>query len=119
MVAFHSTVGTLVVLGFLLTTVLHGLALFGRPTTMARQIAFASAALLVLQYILGFGLLASDHEITGAHWGLAILAILTVGLEHGFAANRPSSYSRALWSTFASLATLIIVLITYIIGQSN
>ena len=57
MVGFHSTVGTLVLVGYLILVVVNVLALRGRSYPWARQLSFFAAGLLVLQYVIGFSLL--------------------------------------------------------------
>jgi heme A synthase len=119
MVGFHSTVGTLVLVGYLVLTVVNLLALRGRQYPWARQLSFFAAGLLVLQYVIGFSLLGSDHDVTAAHYILALCALITVGFEHGYANSRQLPKERARYAALATAGTFIIVLITYIIGQSN
>jgi hypothetical protein len=119
MVGFHSTVGTLVLVGYLILVVVNVLALRGRQYPWARQLSFFVAGLLVLQYVIGFSLLGSDHDISAAHYILALCALITVGFEHGYANSRETPQERARFATLATAGTFIIVLITYLIGQSN
>jgi hypothetical protein len=119
MVGFHSTVGTLVLLAYLVLAILNGLSLRGRQYSWARQLSFFAAGLLVLQYVIGFSLLGSDHHVSAAHYILALCALITVGLEHGYANTRETPGERARYATLATTGTFIIVLITYIIGESN
>lgn len=120
MVGTHETVGTLVVLLYLVLVVLNLTTLFGgRTFSWLRQLSYVAALLLLIQYILGFTLLGQKHHITPAHYIIALLAILTVGLEHGYANQRTTERDRATMRTVANVATLILVVIAYIIGQSN
>src|SRR3954451_12653246 len=119
MVAFHSTVGTLVLLAYLGLTVVNVLQMRGRTYPWARQLSFFAAGLLLLQYIVGFSLLGSDHHTTAAHYILALCALITVGFEHGYAHTRETAEERARFSAIATAGTFVIVLVTYIIGQSN
>ena len=119
MVEFHSTVGTLVLVGYLILVVVNVLALRGRQYAWARQLSFFAAGLLVLQYVIGFSLLGSDHDVTAAHYILALCALIMVGFEHGDANSRETREERARFGALATAGTFIIVLITYIIGQSN
>jgi hypothetical protein len=118
MVGFHSTVGTLVLIGYFVLAIVNLLALRGGQYPWARQLSFFAAGLLLLQYVVGFALLA-DHDITGWHYILAISAILAVGFEHGYANSRETRVERARFAASASAATFTILLVTYIIGQSN
>jgi heme A synthase len=119
MVGFHSTVGTLVLVGYLILVVVNVLALRGRQYPWARQLSFFVAGLLVLQYVIGFSLLGSDHDVTAAHYILALCALITVGFEHGYANGRETPQERVRFAALATAGTFIIVLITYIIGESN
>ena len=119
MVGFHSTVGTLVLLAYLLLAIVNGLGLTGRHYPWARQLSFFAAGLLALQYVIGFGLLGSDHDVTAAHYILALCALITVGFEHGYANTRETPVERARFAALATTGTFIILLITYIVGQSN
>jgi hypothetical protein len=118
MVGFHSTVGTLVLLAYLLLAIVNGLGLTGHHYPWARQLSFFAAGLLALQYVLGFSLLA-DHDITTAHYILALCALITVGFEHGYANTRETPIERSRFAALATAGTFVILLITYIIGQSN
>src|SRR4051812_1507187 len=102
MVGFHSTVGMLVLLAYLVLTVVNVLRMRGKSYPWARQLSFFAAGLLVLQYVLGFALLGSDHDITAAHYILALCALITVGFEHGYANTRETPDERA---RFAALTT--------------
>jgi hypothetical protein len=117
LVTVHETVGTLVVLAFLALTVVNILRVTGRQITWARQLSFAAAGLLFLQYVLGFSLLG-DHSITAWHYLFALSAILTVGIEHGMAnAQAPSGNARL--AAAATAGTTVLILIAYAIGSSQ
>jgi heme A synthase len=117
-VTVHQIVGTLVVLAYLVLTVVNIMRATGRQITWARPLSFGAAGLLVLQYLLGFSLLGSDHKITAWHYLFALCAILTVGVEHGMAnANPPSGNARL--AAAATAGTTILTLIAYAIGSSN
>lgn len=120
MVNVHEGVGSLVVLAFLLLVILNLVTLFtGRSFGFQRIVAYIAGALLLIQYILGFTLLGKDYHITPAHYIIALLAIITVGLEHGYANQRPTERDRAVMRTIANVATLILVVVAYAIGMSN
>ena len=76
------------------------------------------AGLLLLQYVLGFGLLA-DHDITAAHYLVALAAIIPVGNEHMVASTQEAPITRARLGLFASAATTVLVLVAYAIAESR
>ena len=120
MVTVHQTIGTLVVLAFLALTVVNILRLTGRQITWARPLSFAAAGLLLLQYLLGFSLLGSDHSVTAWHYLFALAAILTVGIEHGMGNARPPETTGNLRIVAAATAgTTLLTLVAYAIGSSN
>ena len=119
MVDLHMTVGTLVVLGYLVATVLNLLALGGRAFRWARYVSFAAAALLLVQYSLGFSLLGEGYRNRGIHYVLALSALITVGLEHGYANSRPTPRARAAFGALATALTFALVVSAYLVGQSR
>jgi hypothetical protein len=111
-------IGSLVVLAYLALTVVNVLRATGRQIPWARPLSFGAAGLLVLQYLLGFSLLGSDHKITAWHYTFALAAILTVGLEHGMANAQPPSGNARL-AAAATAGTTALTLIAFIIGSSH
>ena len=82
LVGVHNIVGTLVVVAYLALTVVNALRMRGGEFGWARPLSFVAAALLLLQTLLGFALLVQGLRNATAHYLLALLAVLTVGLEH-------------------------------------
>ena len=122
MVGFHSVVGTLVVLGYLMLTVLYVAAVArggGRVAPLARPLSYAAGSLLLLQLVLGFALLGSGRENRGLHYVLALLVVLAVGFEHGYARSRPSETARARLTAAAAALTTVLLVLTYLVGQSG
>lgn len=118
--AIHNTVGTLVVLAYLVSIVGNLTAAFsGRTFRWQLPLAYSAATLLLLQYMLGFSLLGSGEGVPARHVIVALLAIIPVGAEHGFANTRPEPKQRGLYAAIAEGVTLVLVLVAYIIGQSN
>jgi len=116
----HMVVGLLVVLAFLVLTVANIVALRrGKPIPWVRTLSMVAAALLVIQYALGFSLLGEGHRNKTAHYVLALLPILTVGFEHGFARQQPTERGRIRWSAIANALTFILVLAAYGVGESG
>jgi hypothetical protein len=120
MVDIHMIIGLATVAAFLLLTIVNGLRAFrGSELSWARGLSFAAAGLLLLQYVLGFSLLGSDHSITALHHILALVAIVPVSAEHMIAAQETDK-QRALRTAFiCNIATLVILLVVYEIGQRN
>ena len=119
MVHVHEGVGTLVVLAFLALTVVNVLQATGRTIAWSRQLSFAAAGLLFFQYVLGFGLLSGHHKITAVHYLFALAAIITVGLEHGFADTKEDPSTRHRLAAAFAAGTTALVIVAYAIGQSN
>jgi hypothetical protein len=119
MVRFHEGLGTLVVIAYLALTVVYVLQLTGRTITWSRQLSFIAAGLLLFQYVIGFGLLSSDHDVSPFHYIIALAALITVGLEHGFAQSREEPAARYRIAAAAAAGTTALVIIAYAIGQSS
>jgi heme A synthase len=116
----HMIVGSLVVLGYLITLVLNiRTAASGNEFSWQKILSFGSATLLVLQYMLGFSLLGDDKDVPAYHFLIALAAIIPVGFEHGYASQRTDVVERGKLAAIANVGTLILVLIAYVIGQSN
>ena len=113
MVTVHSTIGTVIILGYLATIVLYLTSSRGSGR-WARYVSAGSAALLLLQYVIGFWLLGEGYGNNGWHYVLAFVALVTVGLEHGV--GRPRGPKAA---ALAAAGTLVIVLLTYLVGQGT
>lgn len=116
----HMIVGTLVVIGYALSAILNArLAFTGKDVSWQRHVSFGAATLLLLQWMLGFSLLGEGRNIPAIHFILGLAAILPLGVEHGYGATRDRPRQRGMISFAANLATLVIVLVVYVIGQSN
>lgn len=119
MVGLHNTVGTLVVLAFLALTVINALRVTGRHVPFATPLSYVAALLLLVQIVLGFILLGGDATVAPLHYILALLALVTVGAEHGYASNRAAPQLRAMAALLATGATTILVTAAHIIGSTN
>lgn len=119
MTSVHMTVGTLIIIGYLVTMVLNiRTARSGAEFAWQKIVSFGAATLLILQYMLGFSLL-SDHDITGFHYLIALVAIIPIGMEHGYASQRPVATDRGKMGALANVFTLALVLVAYMIGEMN
>lgn len=119
LVGIHNLVGTLVVVAYLALTIVNALRLRGGDFSWGRPLSFAAAGLLLLQYVLGFALLGEGLRNQFSHYVLALLAIVTVGLEHGYASTRPDHRSRASAALVATGLTLLLVLAAHVIGSAG
>lgn len=116
----HMWIGTLVVVAFVVSAILDVISFInGRTFTWQRMVSYTAATLLLLQYVLGLSLLGSGKSIPAAHFLVALLAIIPVGFQHGYASTRENAKQRSLYSAIANIAAVIIVLIAYMIGQNN
>ena len=116
----HMIVGTLVIIGYVLNVALYALN-FARGTAFPwhRVISFGAATLLLLQYMLGFSLLGEGKEIPWTHPIIALATVIPLGAEHMFAGRETNLRRRGMIGMITALATLVLVLIAYMIGESN
>lgn len=119
MVRFHEGIGTLVVIGYLALTVTYVLQLTGRTIAWSRQLSFLAAGLLLFQYVIGFGLLSGDWDVSPFHFVVALAALITVGMEHGMASSREDVRERSRLGAIAAAGTTALALIAYIVAQST
>ena len=119
MVGVHNIVGTLVVVAYLALTVVNLLRLRGTEVSWTRSLSFAAAAILLVQYAIGFWLLGDGYRNRTSHYVLALLAIVTVGLEHGYARTRVTPRARASTALAATGLTLVLVAVAHAIGSAS
>lgn len=119
MVTVHNIVGTLVVVAFLALTVVNVLGVTGRPVGFGRALSAIASVLLLVQYALGFWLLGLGRDNRASHYAFALLALVGVGLEHGYARTRSDPRARAVASLVATALTFALVLVAYVIGSSR
>lgn len=115
----HFILGSVLVVAFVVVAILNVLRATGRTIPVARTISMAAAALLLIQYIVGFLLMGSGFRNSNLHYLIALLAIIPVGIEHGYAASRTTPHQRALTAALASIATAVLLLIAHGIGSAN
>jgi len=113
-------IGTLVIIGYLVNLVFYGMTYMrGSVLPYHRVISFGAATLLLLQYMLGFSLLGEGKDIPATHFLVALAAVIPVGAEHMLAGQEPGLRRRGMIGMIASLVTLILVLVAYMIGETN
>ena len=116
----HYVVGTLVVLAYLIVTVLNVVQVVHHvDIPWVRMLSRVGALLLLVQYALGFNLLASERSITAAHYIVALASLITVGFEHSRAAQEENPDTRRKMLAVATLGTLILTGVAYQIGQGQ
>ncbi len=115
----HFILGTVVVVAFVVVAILNILKATGRTMPVARTISMAAAALLLLQYVVGFLLMGAGFRNSNLHYLIALLAIIPVGIEHGYAASRTTPHQRAITAAVASIATAVLLIVAHSIGSAN
>ena len=120
MTTVHMIVGSLVVLGYAVTLALNAMTLTrGTEFSWQRMVSFGAATLLILQYMLGFSLLGEGRDIPASHYLIALATLIPVGLEHMYAGTRATTRQRGMMGTILNVATLVLVLVAYMIGETN
>ncbi len=120
MVNIHMIIGLASVAAFLLLTIVNGMRAFrGSELSWARGLSFAAAGLLLIQYVIGFSLLGSDHGMKPIHYILALTAIIPVGAEHMIAAQETDKQRAQRTAFICNLVTVFILVAVYEIGQRN
>lgn len=117
----HMVVGTLVIIAFIADAVLRFLASRGSVYSFTRIVGFAAAGLLLIQYVLGFGLLSSSDDLPSPiHYVLALAAIFTVGIEHMVTSQGEDDPKAANTKALRAVAaTLALVLAAYFVGEAH
>ncbi len=120
MTAFHSTVGTLIIVAYVVVLVLNVRAAMGKPMLpWQRPVSFGAATLVLVQIMLGFSLLGQGRDISPFHFAIGLMTILPIGAEHALAGKQPDSRKAGRIGAIANAVTLALVLAAYIIGELN
>ena len=114
----HNMLGGLVVVAFIVVVVLAAIQAAGRSGEAVRVVSFAAAALLLLQYVIGFALLGSGARNSVGHYIIALILIVPVAVQHG-AARRLSTQSRGMVTLIAALAAAFLAVIAYLTGMQG
>lgn len=118
----HMIIGGITLILFLVNAVMYGIEFVkGKPAAYHRLVSIAAATGLLLQYMLGFMLLADSgfDSISWTHWVIALLAILPVGLEHGGTANQTNFRKKSIMGLSATTITIVLVFVVFMIGELN
>ncbi len=116
----HMIIGLATLAAFVLLTIVNGLRSFrGSELSWARGLSFAAAGLLLIQYVIGFSLLGSDHGMKPIHYILALTAIIPVGAEHMIAAQETDKVRAHRIAFISNIVTVVILVAVYEIGQRN
>jgi len=117
---FHMVTGLAVLVLFLLVTILNYVRMSrGRVFAWAKWMSLAAAGLLLLQYVVGFALLADDRRINALHYILALAVIIPIFAVDMLARGERSERDIDRLSFFASFAALLMVVIVYSIGDRS
>jgi len=120
LVNLHMIIGLATLAAFVLLAIVNGLRAFrGAEMNWARGLSFAAAGLLIIQYVIGFGLLSSDHKMKAIHYILALAAIIPVGAEHMVAAQEPDPRRARRTAFICNVITAAILVVVYAIGERN
>ncbi len=115
----HMFVGTAVLVLFLAATIIYAIGIAGRTIAAGKYVSYLASLFLLIQYLLGIGLLASGKRNVVIHYIFALIVLIPVGMEHGYVRKRFSGREQAINLTLVSAAAMILVLVTYLIGQNN
>ncbi len=115
----HMYVGTAVFILFLAATVIYAIGIAGRTIAAGKYVSYLASLFLLVQYLLGIGLLTSGKRNAMIHYLFALIVLIPVGMEHGYVRKRFSGRDQAINLTLVSAAATILVLVTYLIGQNN
>jgi hypothetical protein len=120
LVNLHMIIGLATLAAFVLLAIVNGLRAFrGAEMSWARGLSIAAAGLLLIQYVIGFGLLGSDHKMKAIHYILALTAIVPVGAEHMVAAQETDQRRARRTAFICNVVTAAILVVVYVIGERN
>jgi len=115
----HLYIGTALLLFYLATTIVYAIGIGGMVIPWGKYVSYLAALLLVLQYLVGIGLLAAGAKNQALHYALAILVLVPIGLEHGLIRRRFQGRQLAVNLTTVAAVTTLVIFITYLIGKSG
>jgi phosphoglycerol transferase MdoB-like AlkP superfamily enzyme len=115
MAGIHQTVGGLVVVAWIVVTILAAIEAGTGRRQLTRPTSIVAAALLLVQYVLGFGLLGSGLQNSAGHYIIALLILVPVAVQQS-AEKRMSTQARGTAVLIASLAAAFLAVIAYLSG---
>ena len=120
MATVHMINGILVLLSFIALTAGYVMQAAGKPTvSWTGPLAKIAPSLYLLQVLLGFGLLASDHSITAIHYILALAVMIPVGFGESLAKSDKSPATVARLQALGAAAATILILVAYLIAENR
>jgi heme A synthase len=114
----HQLVGGLVVVAFIVVLVLAAIQAAGGDGRWTRVASFVAAGLLILQYLLGIGLLTSGFRNSNEHYAVALLVLVPVALQHS-SGRRLSAKTQGVALVIWSLAAVFLTIIAYMTGLAG
>jgi hypothetical protein len=115
----HMYVGAAVLILFLVATIIYAIGIGGRRIAAGKYVSYLASLFLLIQYLLGIGLLASGKRNAVIHYIFALIVLIPVGMEHGYVRKRFNGREQAINLTLVAAAATILVLVTYLIGRNN
>ncbi len=116
----HLYIGTALLIAYLATTVIYATGIgSGTVPAFGKYVSYLAALLLVLQYLVGIGLLASKYQNKWYHYVLAVLVIVPIGLEHGMIRKRFTGRQLATNLTLVAGITTFVIFLTWLVGRGT
>jgi hypothetical protein len=115
MVGLHQTVGGLVVVVWIAVAIIAAFEAATGRHQWTRPASYVAAALLLVQYVIGFGLLANRAQNTASHYIIALLILVPVAVQQA-SGKRLSPQTRGLAVLISSLAAAFLAVIAYLSG---
>lgn len=119
MTNIHQFVGIAVLVLFLAATIIYAIGIGGRTIPAGKYVSYLASLFLLIQYLLGIGLLFNGNRNKWYHYLFALIVLIPVGMEHGYVRKRFRGREQAINLTLVAAAATILVLVTYLIGQNN
>ena len=117
--AVHLYIGTALLLFYLAATIVYAIGIGGTVIPWGKYVSYIASLLLILQYLVGIGLLASGARNQAIHYALAVLVLVPIGLEHGLIRRRFQGRQLAVNLTAVAAVTTVVIFITYLIGRGS
>jgi heme A synthase len=115
MVGLHQTVGGIVVVAWIDVAIIAAIEAGRKSYQWTRPAAMVAGALLILQYLLGFGLLSSRASNSPSHYLFALLILIPVAVQQA-AGKRIPEQNRGIVVIVSSLAAAFLAVIAYLTG---